>query len=246
MRIAAVNITRVDPVWCDRLSPFLSHERQERIQRYRFQEDRIRSLCSEMFIRVYAAKLWGLTGKQLRMATNSFQKPYIVGMPHAHFNVSHSGEWVVSAFGSFPVGIDVEQIRPIDLELAHRFFSTKEVAQLQLQPEEEKLSYFFQLWTLKESYVKAKGMGLSIPLQSFSFECKMGSILFRCEDEQENWCFRQYALASGYEMTICSLHPNMPGEIEVLSWRELLEQFVLTLDPRDRQQLLPSFGGESN
>jgi 4'-phosphopantetheinyl transferase len=86
------------------------------------------------------------------------------------FNLSHSGNYVLIVVAEeHKVGIDVEKIRP-DMEnesIANRFFSSREVSELMAVPPEQRKLAFFNCWTRKEAYIKAQGLGLSLPLDSF-------------------------------------------------------------------------------
>ncbi|MDR1439251.1 MAG: 4'-phosphopantetheinyl transferase superfamily protein [Clostridiales bacterium] len=88
----------------------------------------------------------------------------------AHFNISHSGRHVVCALCSSPVGIDVETVKPIGMNIAKRFFSADERERLFLEPEggRGRLELFYSIWTRKESFVKMTGKGLAYPLGDFS------------------------------------------------------------------------------
>ncbi len=83
-------------------------------------------------------------------------------VPDFYFNLTHSGDYVAIAYGSSPVGVDIEQIRTdgVRNSIAQRFFT----------PQEQKLATtpegFFQIWSMKESYLKCLGTGLSYPMQS--------------------------------------------------------------------------------
>lgn len=87
------------------------------------------------------------------------------------FNLSHTEGLVVLAVAETDVGVDVEWLdRPgRTVELADRYFAPAEAAALQALPIELQRDRFFDLWTLKESYIKARGLGLAIPLASFTF-----------------------------------------------------------------------------
>lgn len=84
-------------------------------------------------------------------------KPYLPAYPGFHFSLSHSGVWAVCAVSEYPLGVDIEQVRPTRRGLAERYFSPEECALLtQLPPDS-----FFDFWTLKEAAVKASGEGLA-------------------------------------------------------------------------------------
>ena len=93
------------------------------------------------------------------------------------FNVSHSGTRALLAFArGRALGVDVEKIRE-DLDpdaLAHRFFSSEEQSQLAALPTSEKFHGFFRCWTRKEAFIKAKGAGLSLPLDQFDVSLRPG------------------------------------------------------------------------
>ena len=142
-----------------------------------------------------------------------------------HFNISHSGDWVVLATGPSPLGIDVERIKDIDLDIAKRFFSGREYDDLMLKPDEERFSYFFNLWTLKESYIKAVGKGLSLPLDSFSMVMEDNRITIKTESD-DNRFFRQYPVAAGYKLSICASGDSFPGEIIHKTPDDLYYEFI--------------------
>lgn len=89
-----------------------------------------------------------------------------------HLNLSHTDGLVALAVARTPVGIDVEdrERRGRTIELADRFFAPSESAALRALPPERQRQRFFDLWTLKEAYIKARGQGLAIPLASFAFD----------------------------------------------------------------------------
>lgn len=98
-------------------------------------------------------------------------KPHVTSVPQLHFSISHSYNYVVAAFGSAPLGIDVERIGNKTFEpIAKRFFAPSEYDYLLSLPKAHRRSAFYQLWTLKEAYIKALGRGMQIPLASFAFQ----------------------------------------------------------------------------
>lgn len=145
----------------------VSEEKRERIKRFHFIEDAKRTLYGELLVRYLACSKLDATNKGLKIYQNEFGKPFLYGYPNFHFNISHSGVWVVCAISEKIVGVDVELMKPIDFDIAERFFSDIEYQNLSNQRKEIQLEYFYDLWTLKESYIKCMGKGLSIALNSF-------------------------------------------------------------------------------
>jgi 4'-phosphopantetheinyl transferase len=104
------------------------------------------------------------------------------------------------------VGADVEDtLRPGQtVEIANSYFAPAEAAALRALPLERQRERFFELWTLKESYIKARGMGLSLPLEQFAFELQPGQpprVVFdpRLQDEPEAWQFFQLQLSARHK-----------------------------------------------
>ena len=94
-------------------------------------------------------------------------KPWLPDRPGLHFSLSHSGELVLCALSDAELGCDVETPRRVNAALVRRFFHPDEQRWLFSLPQGEQDAAFLRLWTLKESYVKAIGLGLSLPLDAF-------------------------------------------------------------------------------
>jgi 4'-phosphopantetheinyl transferase len=186
------------------LLSLLPYERQARIKRFRFYKDAQRSLLGDILARYLICTRINEKNHALEFDKNEYGKPHLVSFPDINFNITHSGDWVACAIDGKVVGIDVETIRPIDFKIAERFFSKDEVSDLFRQPEDERLNYFYKLWTLKESYIKAEGMGLSIPLGSFSMKISPDSILVETEGKIENYAFAQFKLDETHMFALCS------------------------------------------
>ncbi len=136
-----------------------------------------------------------------RFARNRNGRPFISD-PRSeplHFSLSHTDGFVACAVSHCErVGIDVEATdRPAAyLEIAQTFFSSSELADLISLPPARQKDRFFDYWTLKEAYAKARGMGFQLPLDAFAFhmgpEGKLGISFSRdLRDDPERWCFSQ-------------------------------------------------------
>lgn len=183
---------------------YISEEKQERIKRFHKFEDACRSLIGDVLIRYIICKNLNLKNEKLVFRKNEYGKPFLFGSSNIHFNVSHSGEWVVCAIHSLPVGIDIELIQPIDFSIAERFFLKDEYKDLMIKSDFIKLSYFYELWTLKESYIKAVGKGLSINLNSFSIKVSRSNIIITTENEFKGCFFKKYDIDQKYKMAVCA------------------------------------------
>lgn len=172
----AVHVWRVDlrvsPECVQRLAATLSADERARAERFRFPEHRERFIVAHGVLRDILSRYLDMPADQLVFATNPYGKPALAASEHAwlQFNLSHSGAMVLFAVTrDRPVGIDVEQIIPPDNfpRLVEQFFSANENAAFRALPEGQRAAAFFAGWTRKEAYVKALGMGVSLPLDQF-------------------------------------------------------------------------------
>ena len=106
--------------------------------------------------------------------------------------------------------MDVENVRAreVDIEIADRYFAPAEVAALRALPSEQQQQRFFDYWTLKESYIKARGMGLSIPLERFAFDLEDSAgirlkIDSSLDDRSDRWRFGQLSLLQDHMIAVC-------------------------------------------
>lgn len=138
--------------------------RQQRADRYLRQEDRARCICAGLLLRFALGK----ADFEIETAPNG--KPRVKDRPDFHFNLSHSGNWVVIAYGASPVGVDMEQIHWDSGKdnLARRFFTADEQAYVFHGHQQGSAERFFEIWTAKEGYLKYLGTGLQKALDSFS------------------------------------------------------------------------------
>lgn len=147
----------------------VSKNRKEKIYRYEKTLDKKRSLLAELLIQKVTMEKIGL--RNAVIYRNRYGKPYIKDEEGFYFNISHSGDYVAIGVSDEEIGIDIERKYGVDYRIAKRFFTPKEAQTiLSCIEEQERIDTFFKFWTLKESYVKAIGMGLRIPLSSFEFD----------------------------------------------------------------------------
>ena len=139
-------------------------------------------------------------GRKPDLMEGAHGKPYLREYPQIQFNISHCMGLAVLAVGDCSVGIDVEYVRPYREPLLKRVLSETGLRQMEEGGEAGREELFFRFWTLKESYVKAVGCGITVPLQDISFQIgDDGGIT--CE--KTGWKFRQWILAGGYVLSAC-------------------------------------------
>lgn len=147
----------------------LSQEERERAERFRFPADRDRYVAAHGIVRHVLGRYLHCAPDQLVFASNEHGKPMLPSRA-LEFNLSHSGDFVlVAVTRARRVGVDVERIRSgiSSSVIAQRYFSKEEFAELQALPLRQREAAFFTCWTRKEAYIKARGLGLSLALESF-------------------------------------------------------------------------------
>ncbi|MCG8633302.1 MAG: 4'-phosphopantetheinyl transferase superfamily protein [Desulfobacterales bacterium] len=212
-----------DPDLLARYRSVLSEEEIQKVNRYRFKKDRILSLTARALLRYLLSEYTGLAPGSFSFKTNEFGKPSLVpgrSGPDIRFNLSHSSGTVVCGLMSgHDIGVDVEsRDRSVDLAISRRFFSRQEADQVDACADHEKHSRFFDLWTLKESYIKACGKGLSIPLDSFSFDLDKPDINIRFHDPGvagpetlSGWQFFRWVPENRITVAACAQSSNRLG-----------------------------------
>ena len=144
----------------------LSLSRREKIKALRMRKDKNLSLGAGVLLD-RGLKEYGLCERNMEYGFIQNKKPVFLNAPDVHFNISHSGTMAIAAFSDSPVGCDIEMCAKADLKLSDRFFTEREAELLHLLPEKERDGMFYRLWTIKESYMKYTGEGMSLPLNAF-------------------------------------------------------------------------------
>ncbi len=206
-------------VWCATLNPpsdrieelfhILSPDERLRAKRFYFERDRWRFIVARGILRMILSLYLKVEPGRVMFRYGPHGKPFLSiesDQDVLQFNLSHSQGLALYAFTySRAIGIDVEYIKPqLDVEgIAARFFSPSESAMLLGLPETQKLDAFFNCWTRKEAYLKAKGIGLSLPLDQFDVSFVRGKpacILKTRGDPQEadRWSLQELTPATCY------------------------------------------------
>jgi 4'-phosphopantetheinyl transferase len=172
---------------------------RERAKRFRFRRDRDFFVARRGALRQLLGGLLEVPGERLRFSVGPRGKPLLPGAPLS-FNLSRSGAFALFAVaGGSEVGVDLERIRAIpDRDrIAERFFSPRELEALGALPPHQRDEAFFLCWTRKEAYVKARGEGLSLPLDSFSVSLSAGDPDALLEGAPENSAWSLIDLSPG-------------------------------------------------
>jgi 4'-phosphopantetheinyl transferase len=180
----------------------LSKDEQDRMARLVFDRDRRAFLITRALVRTMLSRYAGVAPADWRFIANVHGRPEILdrppGAPDLRFNISHTDGLIACAVTiGREVGVDVEHInRHLTHDVAGRFFAPNEVTDLRTLPDEDQRRVFFDYWTLKEAYIKARGFGLALPLGDFAFKLRPPGppeITFEpsLEDDPSTWQFMQ-------------------------------------------------------
>jgi 4'-phosphopantetheinyl transferase len=199
----------------DRYMPLMNAEEAAQQKRFHFEKDRLTYLVTRAAIRNLLSKYGKLQPHEWQFEKNKYGRPEIKydwqGKTPLRFNISHTRGLVgIALCHGREIGFDVETLnRDMELvKLANRFFSEREVVDLKALPEHKQSSRFFDYWTFKESYIKARGMGLSIPLDQFTFMLSetSGDVGFALSPEQEDradrWHFCQWNVLPSFKAAL--------------------------------------------
>ena len=207
-------------------------ERQIRLKRFVKIDDAYRSLIGDLLIRFALKERYGSIDRELKIETNDFGKPFLWEYPSFQYNVSHSGEYVVCVVHDEAVGVDIEYIGPYDLHLAKELFKEEEYQDL-LNANDDRLGAFYDIWTLKESYVKAVGEGLSKPLKDFSMKKHNNGFIHvtdvHTKRQIKDYICRQYQVDSRYRLSVCAHHANddqFRSQPTCVTFQELCESLI--------------------
>ena len=200
----------------------VSDERQKKADRFRFRKDRNLCLGAGVLLR-FALREAGVLEENPTYRTGENGKPYLFSYPNIFFNLSHSGSFVLCALSGVDVGCDIEKMEDAELALAKRFFTPGEYAAIASRPSEaERADRFYRIWTLKESFLKATGLGLRLPLNGFEILSDGEAVSIRQDVDPRSFRFQTYDNLSGYQCALCEAAEAGETELEVLSLRELL------------------------
>ena len=175
----------------------MSFEKKQRVDRFRFKDDKKRTVAGEMLARKAIAAWCNVTEEVIQFGLLEYGKQFVIGLD-VEFNISHSGDMVVCAVDDKPIGIDVEQIRPIDFDVIKRICTEDEIAYILEDSlrndifckitDNLVLTRFFEVWTLKEAYGKVMGTG----------------IVKECVGDASTLCNVTKYIFDGYIVTICT------------------------------------------
>lgn len=201
------------------LSDSLTPNEKQRAAKYYFQKDREHFAVARGALREILSRYVSILPDRIRFSCNDYGKPLLTGPTGDHllrFNVSHSnGVALYALTRGRDIGVDVEFMRQefASLGIAELFFSPLEVSMLRALPPNLQTPAFFNCWTRKEAYVKARGEGLSHPLHRFAVSLVPGepaSLLSTDDDplEASRWSLTELCVGPNYVAAIAVEGPT--------------------------------------
>jgi 4'-phosphopantetheinyl transferase len=221
-------------------SRLLSIEEINRAERYRFKKDRVRFIARRWILRQLLGQYCNIDPARISYQLNSFGKPGLASN-QLSFNLSKSGDRMAFGFTlEKDVGVDIEQTRPhTNLSLlAKRSFSQEEQGELEALPPSLQVEAFYHTWTQKEAFIKAKGIGLSQPLEDFSVSVDPGKpgrliSLKDYPEEVSRWKMASFKPGADCWMAVCV---RADREIEVLVKVADVSDFVRSVSSGNSSQ----------
>lgn len=204
---------RLDTQWSWTLDEALSLDDRTRADRFRFESDRRRFCVARASLRLILGRYLKTKPGRLQLDTTEYGKPYFADAKTSQglrFNLSHSNQLALIAITrDREVGVDIEYMRSdfVTDEVATHFFSNSEVQAFCAVAPELKTQSFFNCWTRKEAYIKARGEGLYCPLDQFDVTVAPGEPLRLLNSridsgEVARWVFNELHPEKGYAATL--------------------------------------------
>jgi 4'-phosphopantetheinyl transferase len=186
----------------------LSGQEIDRAEKFKFQNDRERYILTHGLLRGILSLYTDVAPEELRFTENPYGKPELVHPSGSNltFNMSHSHEMALIGIArGRQIGVDIEYVKK-DFEwkeIIERFFSPREIQMINALPKNLQHRAFFACWTRKEAYVKATGMGLSLPLKEFDVSPVPGAAtLLLSSPEKTRWSMKEVDVAAAYVATV--------------------------------------------
>ncbi len=204
--------------------PLLSSERVAAIAGLRNAKDKVRSVCGELLARKLISDACGVSNHQIEFSCTAGGKPFWRGRPDFFFNISHSGNWVAALSGEAETGVDVEKAEPhVEREILPLVLSQEELLRYKALHYDAAKEYFYRLWTLKESLLKAKGCGLSLNPSAITMRLAAdGKVQCLIDGVRQAAVFREYRILNEHCLSACSLgNGELPQKPEFVRIEEL-------------------------
>ena len=206
LKIYYHNITRTTKDDLRKAGSILSPDEKERARKYRFEKDYKLYMAGKIMARTILGKYFNIRPDEVQFRVDEYSRPHLMypGKKDFDLNISHSGEYVIAGISDRPIGVDIERIKPVGLDIAGVCFHDREIKYL-FSDRKKIYENFFRLWTLKEAFIKAVGQGLSYPLKDFYFSMDNKGIKlnFVKSGLTDSWNFTDIHIDNNYKSAVC-------------------------------------------
>jgi len=191
---------------------YVSETTHQEVATYKNKRVALRRLIGEASTHYILQQFFQQEKAAYQIARSTTGKPYLEGIAQLFYNLSHSGDWLVLAFSDREVGIDIEKRGKVRLEIAKRFFHPQEWEFLQ---NSEQATQFYNLWAIKESFLKYTGQGLRRPLNSFQVQQTRNRYTLHEDARQLPLYIYECHIDEQYACFVCSETPEAPSFHEI-------------------------------
>lgn len=198
---------------------------KKRILSFRNWRDQQSALIATILSKKGLALLLDVPFESITIIRDKFGRPVLASPKEQQldFNITHSGEWIICAFfKNGRIGIDIEEIAPLDLNIVRTCLSNKEIACMNTLPIYKRTSYFYDAWTLKEAYTKAIGTGLNQELRKLHFQYQDKKIQLESNNHFSSHYFFNYLIDERYSFSLCLDTNIKPTSLKVVDRNNLL------------------------
>lgn len=221
MKIYAARVYEVQAAETGQLCGLLDSGRRKMTLELKNAKARDKSIFAGLLLRYaflqagYTAGAW----ERITIEKESYGKPYIKGYPDFQYSLSHSGEWVVCAVDTAPVGADIQEMKDWKMRLAERFYHKDEYNRLLALGESDidrRTREFYAVWTAKESVVKLSGRGIGAGISQYLTSPDYSRVYDM--DSGQSIGIRLYGGLAGYMVCVCSRTGIFPEKPEVVDF----------------------------
>ncbi len=207
-----VNWDEIDNSFDEKVA-MLYTARKGKVLRLKNRKAAMVSIAAGLCLQEIIERELGIESKDLVIETNEYGKPYVIGHPEFCYNISHSEDRILIGFGNSPVGVDIECVKEkkADERVVKRCFTEWEKRYVTgddrddlQEPEEIKIWRFYEIWTMKEAYLKYTGTGINVPLNSFEVNPIGHTVTGEgVEHNVKNICMMDEKEGNSYIYSIC-------------------------------------------
>jgi len=206
---------------------FLPPDIRKKIKSFYHIEDSIRSLLGYMMLKKVFPQFDQYTNS---LSFTKYGKPFIQNQDLFHFNISHSKSWVVLAVSKDEIGVDIEYIKPVCFDTMKGALTEEEYTKLQSLPNYEAVKCFYKIWTVKESFLKMIGIGLSLSPNHLQTNVYIEEPTILLDGKQQNVMIQTFQIESNYQISVCGKGMNHIQKMEIFHAGKLLRDLTKEKD----------------